>query len=219
MSFEDWQKGTALTLQTRSELLRALDLEIQLYERNPTVFRLSRVQEGLQAWKKSKGVDGAWKRDQRNGNGTVSLLDQQLRGQGDTDVATGAQAFMAPALVNARLGVLYLFANTSSDDSIFKVVLDGGLDMTKGVLDEFKDVKGVETAARVVGVAQKPAGMAAAKVEAKVRAPSRQEVSSNTLLSGDTPIPNDSKLRRAYEWMKAKLSVSRSQAWAPPAQS
>ena len=76
MSFEDWQKGTALTLQTRSELLRALDLEIQQYERNPTVFRLSRVQEGLQAWKKSKGVDGAWKKDQRNSNGTVSLLDQ-----------------------------------------------------------------------------------------------------------------------------------------------
>jgi hypothetical protein len=214
MPYEEWKKGTALTLRTRSELLRALDAELLQYERNPTVFRLSKVQEALQVWQKSKGPAGAWKKDERNANGTVSLLDQQLRGMGDTDIAMGAQAFMAPALVNARLGVLYLFANTTTDDSIFKVVLDGGLDMTKGVLDEFKDVKGVETSARVVSGAQKPLGMAAATIEAHVTAPRGQKVSSTTLLKGDSPIPTDSRLRRAYEWMKAKLEEVARKVWA-----
>jgi hypothetical protein len=214
MPFDQWQQGTAITLGIRSELLRALDREIQLYERNPTVFRLSRTLEALKAWQDSKGPAQAWKKDARNGNGTVSLLDQQLRGLGDTDLAMGAQAFMAPALVNARLGVLYLFSHTTTDDSIFKVVLDGSFDLTKDTLGNFDDVTGVDTASKVLTGAKLPAGMAAAKVEGAVRSRGgRQVVDSSTLLADSRP-PTNSRLRRAYEWIRAKLEEVGRKIWS-----
>jgi hypothetical protein len=134
MTHAQWLKGTGLTLRPRSNLLKELDQEILNYERNPTVFRLASVKEKLKAWQDSKGLNGAWKQDSRNDNGTVSLLDQQVRGLGDTDTAMGTQAFMEPGLINARLGVLYLFSHTYVDDSIFKVVLEGGIDVTTASL-------------------------------------------------------------------------------------
>jgi hypothetical protein len=211
MTTAEWRKGTSLALHVRSAELRALDDEIQAYERNPTVFRLSRLQDALKTWQATKGLGDAWKKDSRNGNGTVSLLDQQLRGLGDTDVAMGAQGFMAPALVNARLGVVYLFSHAAIDNSIFKIVLDGAFDLTKDTLGSLEDVTGADTASKVLTGAKAPAGMAAAKAEAAIGA--RKVVASDKLLSDSKP-PTEGRLRRAWEWMRNKLEEVARKIWA-----
>ena len=213
MSHGQWMKGTGLTLRPRRNVLKELDQEILNYERNPTVFRLASVKGKLKAWQDSKGLNGAWKQDSRNDNGTVTLLDQQVRGLGDTDTAMGAQAFMEPGLINARLGVLYLFSHTYVDDSIFKVVLEGGIDVTTASLG----AAGGSAAVRANSVLEKaktPAGMVAAKIESQVMPqPTRKVIASSQLLSGQATPPTDSWLRRQYEWLRAKLQECAAKLW------
>jgi hypothetical protein len=214
--YNTWIKETALIIQPRDAALKALDEQILLYERNPTAYRFFEVQSRFKAWKDTKGQGDAWKNDARNRSKHFTLLDQQLRGLGDTDVAMGAQNFMAPALINSRLGVLYLFANTSIEDSIFQVMLEGAFDVTTAGLGTAPDSNAAASrASDVLSVAQKPAGIAAAKVQDKItRHGGKKVVRSTQLTAGATsPVPTDSALRRLYEAIRAKIEDAAAKLW------
>lgn len=215
--YADWMKGTAKLFSTRSQPLKALDVALQAYERAPTVLRLGRVREAFDAWKNSKGPGDAWQKSGRDDNQLVTLLDRQLTGKGDTDVANGAQVFMQPALVNARLGVLYLFSKTECEDSIFKVVLNGALDLTTASLDYAGGDSNVamSRASTVIGKSQGAAGKAADLVEQKIRArgTAPSTVSAQQLLGSTPPAPTDGKMRQVWESIKATLYEYAQKLW------
>ena len=216
MTFAEWKKGTSVVLRTRSRELKAVDVSLEQYEHTPTAMRHARVKEAFEAWKKSKGPGDAWKGSGRDKNQLATLLDQQLRGVGDTDVAGGAQAFMEPALINSRLGVLYLFGHLDCDDSIFKVVLDGAIDMTTASLDYAGGDTNVAMGRASSGLskAKGVAGAAAEKIEAKLRAPSGgATVTSQQLLGANVAAPTDGKLRQAFDKIKATLYEYAQKIW------
>lgn len=210
MSVDEWKKGTSRLLHSRSLELKALDVELQRYESTPTEFRLARVREAFTAWKKSKGPGDAWKGSGRDKNQLATLLDQQLAGKGDTDVAGGAQAFMEPALINSRLGALYLFGHMDCDDSIFKVVLHGAIDLTTASLDYAGGGTNEQMgrAAKGLEKGKGAAGAAADKIEAKLRT-----VGSQQMLGANVVPPTDGKLRQMFDKIKATLYEYAQKIW------
>jgi len=217
MPFAEWKKGTSLVLRTRSKELKAVDVTLEQYEHTPSALRLARLNEAFEAWKKSKGPGDAWKGSGRDKNQLATLLDQQLRGAGDTDVAGGAQAFMEPALINSRLGALYLFGHMDCDDSIFKVVLHGAIDLTTASLDYAGGDSNVAMgrASSALGKGKDAAGTAADKIEAKLRATSAggTTVGSQQLLGANVAPPTDGRLRQAFEKIKATLYEYAQKIW------
>ena len=132
---KEWLERTFVFARTRSPKLKELDQQIALYERVGTQAAKDGVAKKLEAWKRSKGAGDEWKRNDRNRKDqAVEHLTALLNG-GDTDKVKGeVEEFMQPALVHARLGVLYLFANTKVDTDVFGVILEGGLGILDGAL-------------------------------------------------------------------------------------
>lgn len=217
MTFAEWKKGTSALLHTRSRELKAVDVALEQYEHTPSAMRLARLKEAFDAWKKSKGPGEAWKGSGRDKNQLATLLDQQLRGAGDTDVAGGAQAFMEPALINSRLGALYLFGHMDCDDSIFKVVLHGVIDVTTASLDysggDSNEAMG--RASSALGKARDPAGTVADKIEARLRAAPAggTTVGSQQLLSANVAPPAGGAMRQAFDKIKATLYEYAQKIW------
>ncbi|MDH5540571.1 MAG: hypothetical protein OEY03_14315 [Rhizobacter sp.] len=217
MTFAEWKKGTARTLHTRSRELKAVDVALEQYEHTPSAMRFARVKEAFGAWKKSKGPGDAWKGSARDQNQIITLLDQQLRGVGDTDVAGGAQAFMEPALINSRLGALYLFGHMDCDDSVFKVALHGAIDLTTASLDYAGGDSNVAMgqASSALGKGKDAAGKGADFVENKIRAASAGggTVTSQQLLGGNVVPPTDGRMRQIWESIKATLYEYAQKIW------
>jgi len=217
MSSEEWKKGTGLVLRARGRELKAVDLALERFEHRPTDMRLAQLKEKFDAWKKSKGPGDAWKGSGRDKNQIATLLDQQLRGVGDTDVAGGAQAFMEPALINSRLGALYLFGHLDCDDSIFKVVLQGSIDLTTASLDFAGGDSNVAMgrASSALGKGRAAAGKGADFVENKIRGASAggASVTSQQLLGANVVAPTDGRLRRMYESIRATLYEYAQKIW------
>lgn len=135
LSSKEWLSRTFVFGKQRSKLLKELDDEIAKYERMGTKAAKNAVGAKLDAWKKSKGPGDAWKRTDRNRkDGAFEHLTALLNG-GDTDaVKAEVPLFMQPAIIHARLGVLYLFSQTKVDTSYFNVILEGGLGIMDGAL-------------------------------------------------------------------------------------
>jgi hypothetical protein len=206
VSYEDWMKQTSKILLKRSPELKAVDAGLQKYQRSPSYPALLGLTQAFDAWKLAHGKGSEWRDSARNTNQFATLLDNQLTGVGDTDVALGAQAFMEPALINTRLGVLYLYSNLECND-MFKVILEGAIDFTTASL-EFADVDG-KIGSGLEG-AQGTAGSAARFVEEKVREKIRKQegrttpVTSNQLLETTLP-PPPGKLRAIWDKIREKL--------------
>jgi hypothetical protein len=133
---DEWLKGTSKLFARRSEALQSVDSALLAYQRQPTAEKLERLRRAFTLWKLTKLGDASpWKGGGRDKNQLVTLLDQQLNGQGDTDILNPTLEFMRPDLVNARRGVVYLFSHMDIDDSIFKVVVNGALDLTTASID------------------------------------------------------------------------------------
>lgn len=227
MSSAEWQKGTYLVARRRSSELKALDEQIRSFERSASPIKAARVRQALRTWQRSKGAGDEWQSSSRNDNKTITLLDAQLRGKGDTDTALGAQSFMQPALINSRLGVLYLFGNTWVDDSIFKIALDGAVSITSSALtyagktenigSGMKDASGnlneqglglqkdIKTAGQAVNAGGKVAGKIGAEIEKRITSPKKQEVSSEQLAEDDDSPPTEPWLRKQFDKLVAKL--------------
>jgi hypothetical protein len=134
MSYTEWMKRTASVGRSRSDPLKALDSALQLYDKLGGKDARKSVADRFEAWKKSQGTGQEWLRSVRNRDKAVEELAAQLKG-GDTDKTAGlVPDFMHPDLVNARLGVVYLFSTMAAEAGYFNVVLEGGLGVANGVL-------------------------------------------------------------------------------------
>ena len=191
----------------RSALLRQLDEAILTYERTGHPKALIAIQQRLKAWQESKGPNDAWKKDARNKNLTVNLLQSQAYGGGDTDAALGTPEFMSPGMINARLGVIYLFSKTEVDDTIFKILLNGAIDVTNAGLSMGNDTAGhVSDGA---GAAQGQIGSLADKAQNKVA----HWVSGKALIDGNSPPPTESRGARLWERVRTMIYDAAVKAW------
>lgn len=133
--YKAWLDRTAVFGKPRSSALQELDRQLKQYELLGGQAQLDAVEKALNAWKASKGPGDAWKQNDRNRkHRAFEQLTAQL-GPGDTDAAIGeVPASMEADLVNARLGVLYLFSHTRVETGIFSILLEGGLAIMDGAL-------------------------------------------------------------------------------------
>jgi len=206
VTYEDWMRQTSRTLLRRSLELKKVDAALQTYQRTPSYPALLALKQTFDAWKLAHGNGNEWRDSARNTNQYATLLDNQLKGIGDTDVALGAQAFMEPALINSRLGVLYLYSKLDCND-MFKVILEGALDLTTASLD-FADMD--DNISSGLEAAKDKAGSATSFVEAKIRAQIQQRegketpVSSTQLLGTNVP-PPPGRLRAIWDRIREKL--------------
>ncbi|MET0328374.1 MAG: hypothetical protein ABW163_06355 [Luteimonas sp.] len=216
IDYAEWKKLTTRTFHSRSPQMKALDAAIQAYTLGKSQVKLVGVQSAFDAWKLSKGPGDAWKNSSRDRNDAIKLLDAQLSGAGDTDAVYGAQDFMAPAYINARLGVLYLFGNLDCDDSVFKLVLQGAVDVTTSTLSlPSVERDATEKATKYLEKAAKPATMIAEKLEAKLRETSGRKVVTSTQLGNAVapPPPTDPLLRRAWDAIRTKVQEYAEKIW------
>lgn len=202
----EWLKGTSMLLRTRSTALRAVDNELLLYERTPSVMQLAKLKQAFAAWKASKGDDDTWKGSGRNKNELITLLDAELSGGADNDALRGTPSFMDPALINARLGVIYLFGKLDCSDSIFKIVLNGALDVTSAGMD-FGDVGDVgEKIGTGLEKSRDLMSKAADKVENKIRSrKGEQTVSSDQLIDAPVKLPASERIQRMWQSLRETI--------------
>ncbi|SAL80480.1 hypothetical protein AWB74_05731 [Caballeronia arvi] len=216
--YDEWLRGTSALLQIRSSALKNLDEQIQLYHRDRTVHQFHLLVSAFEFWQESAGTGDDWKKVSRNGLNYFTLLDQQLRGKGDTDAAAGAQDFMTPALINSRLGVLYLFGNMEIEDDTFQVLLEGAFEITNAGLGFAPDSNDAASIAGDVldnSLVQKSASLALEQVQQKIRR--RKEptlTSSGQLMTSGITLPAlSSAARRLYEAIRAKVEEGAKKLW------
>jgi hypothetical protein len=136
ISHKEWISLTSAIGRKRSPELQALDYALQRCEKEASstgsdprrrYFERGRLDEALEAWKRSCGPGQEWKRSVRNKNLAVERLTAQLT-SGDSAEAWGrGENYMHPAFENARLGVMYLLGHLDAKPDIFGVLLEGGL--------------------------------------------------------------------------------------------
>src|SRR6185312_10598503 len=166
VQFDDWIKHTESLGARRSDELRALDTALRAYQADKSAAALTRVKNALNAWKKTQGAGDAWKKSRRNKDGYVELLTTQVEKGGDTDQAWGTTPnFMHENLINARLGVIYLFSHLTVSPRILKPDQQTKLltvmekvkrwfeDVAKGLLESLKEKWKCELPASLVKAA------------------------------------------------------------------
>lgn len=147
-------RDTARFGHTRSTELKAVDDAFVQYEKLGTGSAREALRQALDRWKRTHGPGDAWTKSERNKLRAVDRLTLLVEGRNDDDGAFGAGRvpdFMHEELVNARLGVLYLFGRLSVSPNIFKLVLDGGLTIAGQALK----VAGAPQARSIVNAAAK----------------------------------------------------------------
>ncbi|WP_250501231.1 hypothetical protein [Caballeronia sp. GAWG1-5s-s] len=218
VSYEKWMRKTSSRLQIRSAALKRLDEQILHYGRNHTAYRFHELVNAFENWKASIGPGDAWKESSRNDSDYFALLDRQLRGQADTDAAAGAMDFMTPALINSRLGVLYLFGNMEIEDDTFQVLLDGAFEVTNAGLGLAPESNvAASHAAEVLdnSLVQKSASVALEQVQKKIKKHKGQKrVDANELNNGTVSLPAlGSAARRLYDSIRAKVEEAAKKLW------
>lgn len=133
--YKTWKAGTSITLpplfdKVSRAKFEALDRAVETYLVKPTPSSLNVLRAVLLDWMKHKdSVDGpgAWVESKRNRKYLIAHLHAAI-GAGDTDASFGIPAFMSPGMINARLGILYLFANLTWDEKRYRFVTNGVVD-------------------------------------------------------------------------------------------
>lgn len=134
INYDTWMKDTARVGRPRSPELKVLDQAFLNYEKLGTADAKRALQDAMDAWKRKQGPGDTWRKSSRNHNRAADKLAALLDGRGDDDTAFSmgrAPDFMHEELVNARLGVLYLFSRLSVSPGLFSLLLEGGLDIAK----------------------------------------------------------------------------------------
>lgn len=132
--YKTWKAGTSITLpplfdKTARAKFDALDRAVDVYTTKATPSALVVLRAALRDWmdhKDAKDGPGAWAESKRNRKYLIAHLNAAIHG--DTDVSLGMPEMMSPGMINARLGILYLFANTTWDEGVFRFVTSGVLD-------------------------------------------------------------------------------------------
>jgi len=203
--YAEWIKGTALTGKPRSADMKKLDEAVLWYEKCGNRVMLERLREALANWQRSKGAGDLWKKSERNHSRMITLLDAQLRGTTDSDALLGVADFMAPAMINARLGVLYLFGNLSIDETLFSVGLEGSLDIAVAGMSHVAATERIkdENSTAADAWEQRAARLDLAKGSI---VSAGQILRGGEVLRGASKPPTQSKLRAAWDWLREKLN-------------
>lgn len=172
IDYDTWMKDSAgSALQRRSSELVAVDKAFLAFAKLGTPAAQQTLQNAFEAWKKKQGFGDEWKRSSRNRKQAASKLSAMLAGGDDNDGAFNdgrVPDFMHEELINARLGVLYLFSRVSVVPGLFKMVLEGGLDIAGQVQDISNASAQSKSALGHVTKAKGPLGALADKVEDKL---------------------------------------------------
>ena len=135
-TYAQWQKDTALKVTVTDPTGKAkfgvLDKAVETYTKAPAQAALSAVRNALLDWTSYKDKSGgkdAWKKSDRNKKLTITALHNAVVGTGDNDGGFGIPDFMSEGMVNARLGILYLFGNVACVEGKFRIVTNGLLDL------------------------------------------------------------------------------------------
>lgn len=154
-TYSDWMRETSRFMLPRSGQLIALDQQLDTYIRLPTGDHLIFLKNAFRQWRDAHGEGDTWKHSKRNDKYyPFTRLYAELYKDGDTDAAFGVPSFMAPDLVQARLGLLYLFGKLDCDPGVFSLVTNGVLDMLGSGLDYGSEVGG-DSAQKAIGDTQK----------------------------------------------------------------
>jgi hypothetical protein len=153
--YATWQKDTkiavSITDPTGKKKFDVLDKAVAAYIKTPSQATFTALRTALLDWtgyKDKSGGPGAWKKSERNRKLAITALFAAVEGKGDTDVGMGMPDFMSEGMVNARLGILYLFGNLACDEGKFRVITNGVLDLKgKGAGSIGKAVKRTTEAA------------------------------------------------------------------------
>ena len=138
IDYDTWMRDTASFGRARSAELKAVDAAFMARLKLGTGDSLTALTNALNTWKATHGPGDGWKKSSRNSKRAVDRLIALVEGKGDSDDAFSngmTPDFMHPELINARLGVLYLFGRLNVSPNIFKMVLEGGLDIAGQSLD------------------------------------------------------------------------------------
>ncbi|MGA7439412.1 MAG: hypothetical protein WBW32_14940 [Luteibacter sp.] len=156
-TYAQWHKDTNLTVSLTDPTGKAkfgvLDKAVESYTKAPTQAALTSMRNALLDWTgyKDKSGKDAWKKSDRNKKLTITALYNAIVGTGDNDVGFGVPDFMSEGMVNARLGILYLFGNVACDEGKYRVITNGLLDLNgKGNGTIGKAVKRTTEAAQCV---------------------------------------------------------------------
>ena len=134
--YKTWKAGTSITLpplfdKTARAKFDALDRAVDVYTTKATPSSLVVLRAALRDWmdyKDAKDGPGAWAESKRNRKYLIAHLNAAING--DTDASLGMPDMMSPGMINARLGILYLFAHTTWNEGAFRFVTSGVLDFT-----------------------------------------------------------------------------------------
>lgn len=138
ITYDIWMKDTARMGRARSAELKAIDTAFLELEKLGTGLAKQKLAQAFEAWKRKEGVGDAWKKSARNHLRAVDKLATLIAGGDDDDGAFSSgrvPEFMHEDLINARLGVLYLFSRVSVAPGLFKLVLEGGFSMASQSMD------------------------------------------------------------------------------------
>ncbi|UPG95699.1 hypothetical protein [Luteibacter aegosomatissinici] len=135
-TYATWKKDTNLTVSitdpTGKAKFAVLDKAVEAYTAKPSQASLTAMRNALLDWtsyKDKSGGAGAWKKSDRNKKLTITALYNAIQGAGDTDKGFGIPDFMSEGMVNARLGILYLFGNLACDEGKYRIITNGLIDM------------------------------------------------------------------------------------------
>jgi len=171
ITYDQWMKDTASLLSSRGKELKDVDAAFLRHEKLGTGSALDALRTAFNSWKRSKGPGDSWRKSDRNSKRACDKLQGLCDGKSDDDSAFSMGSvpdFMHEELINARLGVLYLFSRLSVTPGFFKMILEGGLD----IAGQSMEIGGAsDTAKDYVGKASKGAGFIgdqATKLESKL---------------------------------------------------
>jgi hypothetical protein len=135
--YKTWKAGTSITLpplfdKVSRAKFEALDRAVDTYLTKRTTSTLNVLRASLQDWMQHKdaaGGPGAWAESARNRKYLIAHLNAAING-GDTDASFGIPEFMSPGMINARLGILYLFSHIKWNENVLRFVTSGVVDFT-----------------------------------------------------------------------------------------
>lgn len=137
--YKTWQAGTSITPpmaydEVAEQKFESLDGAVETYLLAPSPSSLNILRAVLRDWIKhtdAEGGPGSWERSKRNQTFLISHLNTTIN-SADTDAALGIPDFMSPGMINARLGILYLFSKIKWEENVVRFVTSGVIDFNGG---------------------------------------------------------------------------------------
>ncbi len=148
IEYSKWLARTSVMGKFRSADLKAVDKALENYEKHGGT--LAFLKQALDTWKvKATKEHGDWKKSPRNAKGAITELTEKM-------AQTRVDTVMSKDSSHARLGLIFMFAHTKVDSGLFKLILEGGLDLAGKTfsLDQVQDGVGKKVATGV-GMAAK----------------------------------------------------------------